>query len=212
MAFLPNGSHSHLSKTRPTEETLAASANGRPELLPSATSLDIRPEIDLLTLAHARSPASLVLGTRASALALAQTYLVQATLASLFPKQAKEFSVVSMSTAGDKNQSQALYLMGGKALWTQELEVALMEGGVDLIVHSLKDVPTTLPDGCELGAILDREDPRDCLVVKAGTSYKTLTDLPDGSVVGTSSVRRVAQLRRAFPRLLFADVVRPVAY
>lgn len=86
--------------------------------------------------------------------------------------------------------------------------MALLEGGVDAIVHSLKDVPTELPPGCELGAIIEREDPSDALVVKQGLPYKCLEDMPDGSVIGTSSVRRVAQLRRAFPKLRFADVVR----
>lgn len=113
-----------------------------------------------------------------------------------------------MSTAGDKNQSQALYLLGGKALWTKELEVALQDGTVDILVHSLKDVPTTLPSGFQLGAILEREDPADSLVVKQGKPWKSLDDLPDGSVVGTSSVRRVAQLKRKFPKLQFSDVVR----
>lgn len=112
--------------------------------------------------------------------------------------------------AGDINQSQPLYLLGGKALWTKELEVAMLDGGVDAIVHSLKDVPTSFPPGCELGAVLVREDPSDALVVKAGSSYRCLEDMPDGSIIGTSSVRRVAQLRRRFPRLKFADVVRTV--
>lgn len=111
-----------------------------------------------------------------------------------------------MTTEGDKNQSQALYLLGGKALWTKELEVALKENVVDMLVHSLKDVPTTLPPGCEIGAILERENPVDSLVVKQGLSYKNLEDLPEGSVVGTSSVRRVAQLRKSFPGLVFLDV------
>jgi hydroxymethylbilane synthase len=141
-------------------------------------------------------------------LALAQAYLIQAALASVKPSH--HFHVSPMSTAGDKNQSTALYLLGGKSYWTKELEVALLEGAIDLIVHSLKDVPTSLPDGLELGAITKREDPRDCLVVKQGLKYRSLKDLPDGSVVGTSSVRRVAQLRRAYPKLLFADVVRCV--
>ena len=114
-----------------------------------------------------------------------------------------------MSTAGDKNQSQALYLLGGKALWTKELEVALKEKEVDLLIHSLKDVPTTLPEGCALGAILEREDPVDSLVVKSGKPWKRLEDLPEGSVVGTSSVRRVAQLKRKYPHFKFLDVVRP---
>jgi hydroxymethylbilane synthase len=117
-----------------------------------------------------------------------------------------------MSTEGDKNQSQALYVLGGKSLWTKELEVALLEQDVDILVHSLKDVPTVLPDGCELGAILKREDPADSLVVKKDLPYKTLQDLPDGSVVGTSSVRRVAQLKRQFPRLVFKDVVCSICY
>lgn len=83
-----------------------------------------------------------------------------------------------------------------------------MEGAVDAIVHSLKDVPTTFPDGCELGAILEREDPTDALVMKAGSSYTSLDQIPNGSVIGTSSVRRVAQLRKMYPELKFADVVR----
>jgi len=111
-----------------------------------------------------------------------------------------------MATAGDKNQSQALYLLGGKALWTKELEVALKEHHVDMLIHSLKDVPTTLPNGCILGAILEREDPVDSLVVKRGEKWKTVEDLPAGSVVGTSSVRRVAQLKRKFAQLKFLDV------
>jgi len=112
-----------------------------------------------------------------------------------------------MSTSGDKNQSQALYLLGGKALWTKELEVALKDGEVDMLVHSLKDVPTSLPDGCIIAAILEREDPVDSLVVRKGETWKILAELPAGSVVGTSSVRRVAQLKRNYPHLKFSDVV-----
>lgn len=157
------------------------------------------------------SPRNFVLASRASQLAQIQTNIV---LASLQNQQQGDdqgrstFSTSFMSTAGDKNQSQALYLLGGKALWTKELEVALKDGTVDMLVHSLKDVPTTLPSGCLLGAILEREDPADSLVVKQGKPWKSLDDLPDGSVVGTSSVRRVAQLKRKFPKLQFLDVVR----
>jgi hydroxymethylbilane synthase len=112
-----------------------------------------------------------------------------------------------MSTAGDLNKVTPLYQFDAKALWTRELEVALLEGEIDMIVHSLKDMPTTLPEGCALGAITQREDPRDTAVFKAGLEHcKTLDDLPEGSVVGTSSVRRIAQLRRAYPHLQFADV------
>ena len=153
----------------------------------------------------ASSSRNFVLASRASQLAQVQTNIARDALVVAYPS--KSFSTSFMSTEGDKNQSQALYLVGGKALWTKELEVALKENAVDMLVHSLKDVPTTLPEGCLLGAILQREDPVDCLVVKEGLSYKSLDDLPPGSTVGTSSVRRVAQLRRAYPSLNFIDVV-----
>ena len=107
---------------------------------------------------------------------------------------------------GDLNKVTPLYQFDAKALWTRELEVALLEGEIDMIVHSLKDMPTTLPEGCALGAITEREDPRDAVVMKSSLEYKSLDELPEGSVVGTSSVRRIAQLRRAYPHLHFADV------
>jgi hydroxymethylbilane synthase len=156
------------------------------------------------------SPRTFTLASRASQLAQIQTNIVVAELESHFPSATEaspRFATSFMSTAGDRNQSQALYLLGGKALWTKDLEVALKEGSVDMLVHSFKDVPTVLPDGCVIGAILEREDPVDSLVVKAGKDWKSLEDLPVGSVVGTSSVRRVAQLRRNFPELKFLDVV-----
>jgi len=106
-----------------------------------------------------------------------------------------------------------LYLLSGssantpaKSLWTEELETALMKGEVDMIVHSLKDVPTQLPEECEIGAILEREDPRDALIVKQGLPYKSLEEMPEGSVIGTSSVRRIAQLRKTYPGLKVMDV------
>lgn len=158
------------------------------------------------------SPArTFVLASRASQLAQIQTNIVLGSLQALHPPtddpSVPKFSTSFMSTAGDKNQSQALYLLGGKALWTKELEVALKEDQVDMLVHSLKDVPTTLPEGCVIGAILEREDPVDSLVMKKGVQWKTLDDLPIGSAVGTSSVRRVAQLKRLYPGLKFLDVV-----
>ncbi|KAH9043808.1 hypothetical protein EDB85DRAFT_2130730 [Lactarius pseudohatsudake] len=129
----------------------------------------------------------IVLASRSSQLAQIQTNIVLDTLKSAFPDRA--FGTAFMSTQGDKNQSQALYLLGGKSLWTKELEVALLEGEVDMLVHSLKD-------GCALGAILEREHGEDSLVVKkgytnGGKTVHTLDDLPVGAVVGTSSVRRV---------------------
>ena len=156
-------------------------------------------------------PRQFTLASRASQLAQVQTNSVVAALQDAFPASDPNnptFSASFMATAGDKNQSQALYLIGGKALWTKELEVALKAGHVDMLVHCLKDVSTTLPEGCALGAILEREDPVDSLVVKQGETWKTLDELPPGSTIGTSSVRRVAQLKRGYPHLKFLDVVR----
>lgn len=159
-----------------------------------------------------------ILASRTSQLAKIQTSLVLAALQTVYPpsngqisqssapSESPTFDTFFMSTAGDKNQSQALYLLGGKALWTKELEVALKENQVDMLIHSLKDVPTLLPDGCVIGAILEREDPVDSLVVKKGAVWRTLEDLPPGSTVGTSSVRRVAQLKRNYSNLKFLDV------
>lgn len=146
----------------------------------------------------------LVIGSRASKLAQIQTESVEAALRAAHPSQ--PFEIRLMTTEADRNQSQALYLMGGKALWTKDLEVGLLDGSIDLIVHCLKDMPTSLPEGCKIGAILEKEDPRDCLVVKQGLGYKSLEEMPNGSVIGTSSVRRVALLKRSFPHLTFRDV------
>ncbi|PSK76525.1 porphobilinogen deaminase [Candidozyma auris] len=120
-------------------------------------------------------------------------------------------SVLALSTLGDKIQNRPLYSFGGKSLWTKELEILLLEAvdeypKLDLIVHSLKDMPTNLPDEFELGCILEREDPRDALIMKSGSSYKSLDDLPHGAVVGTSSIRRSAQLLKNYPHLRFQDV------
>ena len=151
------------------------------------------------------------LASRGSQLAQIQTNIVLDACEQLSSSSNHEskhsFKTSFMATGGDKNQSQALYLLGGKALWTKELEVALKEYHVDLLVHSLKDVPTALPEGCVIAAVLKREDPVDSLVVKQGENWRSLEDLPSGSVVGTSSVRRVAQLKRSYPHLNFLDVV-----
>ncbi|KAI0296678.1 porphobilinogen deaminase, dipyromethane cofactor binding domain-containing protein [Russula brevipes] len=159
-------------------------------------------------------PRHIVLASRASQLAQVQTRIVLSALQRAFPDRA--FGTSFMSTQGDKDLSRALYLLGGKSLWTKELEVALLAGEVDMLVHSLKDVPTALPEGCALGAILEREHGEDSLVVKSGYSVgdggggpvRSLDDLPDGAVIGTSSVRRVAQLKRRYPGLVFKDVTR----
>lgn len=155
-----------------------------------------------------------VVASRSSKLAQVQTNLVISSLDALYashPADSRpQFESNFMSTElGDRNKSDPLYLLGAKAIWTKDLETALLNGEVDMLVHSFKDVPTTLPQGCTIGAVSERSDPVDALVIKAGKQdvWKTLDDLPSGSVVGTSSVRRVAQLTRQYPKLQFLDVV-----
>lgn len=146
------------------------------------------------------------IGTRQSLLARVQTDEVVKALKQVWPGH--EFEVHAMSTTGDNNQKTALHKFNEKALWTQELEVLLQSGELDLIVHSLKDMPTQLPVDLDLGCVTKRADPRDALCIKPSLREKVkgLADLPDGAVVGTSSLRRIAQLRSQFPKLKYADV------
>ncbi|KAF3185583.1 porphobilinogen deaminase [Orbilia oligospora] len=139
------------------------------------------------------------IGTRSSRLAMIQTNMVRDALVALNPTAT--FEITSMKTMGDKDKVTALHSFGAKSLWTLELEALLLEKEVDLIVHSLKDMPTQLPPGCIIGSILEREDPRDALIMKAGSPHKSLDDLPPGSVIGTSSVRRGAQILKRYPHL-----------
>ncbi|KAK3326577.1 porphobilinogen deaminase, dipyromethane cofactor binding domain-containing protein [Apodospora peruviana] len=145
------------------------------------------------------------IGTRRSALALKQVELVIADLQKTHPNA--RFEVCAMATLGDRDKVTALPEMG-KGIWTSELEAQLVNREVDFIVHCLKDMPTSLPAGCVLGCVTKREDPRDVVIFSKhhGSKYAKLADLPDGSVVGTSSVRRAAQLRRHYPGLVFKDV------
>lgn len=111
-----------------------------------------------------------------------------------------------MSTKGDEMLDKPLPEIGEKALFTHALEVALEEGRVDFVVHSLKDLPTALPDGMALGAIMEREDPRDAVVMSKRLSNESLETLKKGSVIGTSSRRRSAQLSRNMPHLKVKDI------
>ena len=140
------------------------------------------------------------LGTRGSALALAQVHEVRARLAEAHGEFAPEDAVeiVVIKTTGDTVQDRALAEIGGKGLFTKEIEDALLEGRVDAAVHSMKDVPTWLPEGLGLAAILPREDPRDALFSAKGDS---LAALPAGAVVGTASLRRQAQILLVRPDL-----------
>ncbi|XP_059873798.1 porphobilinogen deaminase isoform X3 [Delphinus delphis] len=145
-------------------------------------------------------------GTRKSQVSLAriQTDSVVATLKALYP--GLQFEIIAMSTTGDKILDTALSKIGEKSLFTKELEHALERNEVDLVVHSLKDLPTVLPPGFTIGAICKRESPYDAVVFHPKFVGKTLETLPEKSVVGTSSLRRAAQLQRKFPHLEFKSI------
>jgi hydroxymethylbilane synthase len=121
---------------------------------------------------------------------------VQQRLRSLYP--ACQVDILGMTTEGDRVLDRALNEIGGKGLFTKELELALLDGRADLAVHSLKDVPMDLPEGFALACVMKREDPRDAFV---SARYGSLSELPAGARVGTSSLRRAAQLRARFPAL-----------
>jgi hydroxymethylbilane synthase len=111
-----------------------------------------------------------------------------------------------MSTQGDKILDVALAKIGDKGLFTKELEVGMLDRSIDLAVHSLKDLPTNLPEGLILGCVTERVNPADALVVNSQNQDYQLDNLPEGSVIGTSSLRRLAQLRHHYPHLTFKDV------
>ncbi len=126
---------------------------------------------------------------------------VKAQLLLLYPHC--NIEILGMTTRGDQILDRSLSKVGGKGLFVKELEVAMADGLADLAVHSLKDVPMDLPPGFELAAVLEREDPRDAFV---SNEYASLDELPDGAVVGTSSLRRQALIAARFPKL----VIRPL--
>ncbi len=144
--------------------------------------------------------ARLVVGTRGSPLALRQTELAVAALRRADPELAAADAVEIrvIRTSGDRFLDRPLAELGGKGLFTKEIEEALSEGVIDLAVHSMKDVPTALPAGLVIGAVLPREDVRDVLLTRDGVD---LADLPPGAVVGTASLRRAAQVRAHRPDL-----------
>jgi len=150
------------------------------------------------------SPRTIRLGSRKSQLAMIQTEWVKGQLQKHHPQC--NFEIHSMSTKGDKILDVALAKIGDKALFTKELETGMLNNETDLAVHSLKDLPTNLPEGLVLGCITEREDPSDALIVREQHGDKGLGDLPDGAAIGTSSLRRQAQLRHHFPHLTFKDI------
>ena len=138
----------------------------------------------------------LKIGTRGSALALAQANETRARLMAAHGLPEQAFAIVPISTSGDRIQDRPLSEAGGKGLFTKELEDALLDGRIDIAVHSSKDMPTFLPDGLALIAFLERADPRDAFI---GRTAPTLEELPEGAVVGSSSLRRQALIRRLRP-------------
>ena len=140
------------------------------------------------------SVSKIIIATRESRLALWQAEHVQALLTT----QGHQVSLLGMTTRGDQILDRSLSKVGGKGLFVKELEIALEEGRADLAVHSLKDVPMDLPEGFSLACVMEREDPRDALV---SPKYASLDQLPQGAIVGTSSLRRVVLLRALRPDL-----------
>ncbi len=138
------------------------------------------------------------LGTRGSPLAMAQAHEVRGKLMAAHGFGEDEVEIVIIKTIGDQILDRALAEVGGKGLFTKEIETALLEGEIDLAVHSMKDMPTVLPDGLIISTMLEREDTRDAFI---STRAKTPRDLPPGAVVGTASLRRQAQLKHMRPDL-----------
>lgn len=142
------------------------------------------------------SPQKLVIASRESALAMWQAKHIQARLQALYPSC--DVQILGMTTTGDQILDKPLASIGGKGLFIKELENALLDGSADLAVHSMKDVPMNMPDGFMLAATGERENPHDAFV---SNDYNSLADLPIGSIVGTSSLRRQSQIQARFPHL-----------
>jgi hydroxymethylbilane synthase len=138
------------------------------------------------------------IGTRGSPLALAQAREACRRLAQAHGLPESAFEIVAITTSGDRIQNRPLSEVGGKGLFTKEIEEALLSGTIDLAVHSAKDMPTILPDGFMIAAYPPREDVRDAFI---STRHATLEALPQGAIVGTSSLRRQAQVLRRHPHL-----------
>lgn len=141
---------------------------------------------------------TLKIGTRGSALALAQARETRDRLIKAHGLREDDIEIVVISTSGDRIQDRPLAEVGGKGLFTLEIEQQLADGRIDLAVHSSKDMPTILPQDLHLSIFLEREDPRDAFI---GREVKTLLDLPIGATVGSASLRRQALIQRARPDL-----------
>lgn len=156
-----------------------------------------------VALASAEAPpktSTLKIGTRGSPLAMAQAYLTKQLLQAEFSELKEEgaLEIVIIKTTGDKILNQPLADIGGKGLFTKEIDDALMDGRIDIAVHSMKDVPTYLPDGMLVSCNLEREDVRDAFI---SPTASCLADLPEGAIVGSASLRRQAQILHKYPHL-----------
>ena len=141
------------------------------------------------------------LATRESALAMWQANFVKDALEAAH--RDLEVEIVGMTTLGDRNKHSPLSKIGGKGVFVKELEVGLLENRVDIAVHSMKDVPSELPEGLQITAICEREDPRDAFV---SVNFQRLDDLPEGARIGSSSLRRRIQLQQKYPRYRFIEL------
>jgi hydroxymethylbilane synthase len=143
----------------------------------------------------------LKIATRKSPLALWQAEFVKSKLASLYPDL--KIELVKMTTQGDQILNSPLSKIGGKSLFIKELEIGMNEGRADIAVHSMKDVPYELPQGFEIGAILERENPFDAFV---SNDYNSISDLPNGAKLGSCSLRRIVQIKAIRPDLEILDL------
>lgn len=141
------------------------------------------------------------IATRTSPLAMWQAEHVARRLQEIHP--GLQIEMVGMVTRGDKILDSPLSKIGGKGLFVKELELGMLEGSADIAVHSMKDVPMEFPEGLHLPIIMEREDPRDAFV---SNKYSNLDELPEGAVVGTSSLRRQTQIRARYPHLQIKDL------
>ncbi len=143
------------------------------------------------------------LGTRGSPLALAQAHMVRGALAAAHGFEPERIEIEVIRTSGDRIQDRPLAEVGGKGLFTKEIEEALAAGAIDLAVHSSKDMPTVLPPGLMLSAFMEREDPRDAFISRKA---KSIAELPRGATVGTASLRRQAMMKRQRPDLVIVPL------
>ncbi len=152
---------------------------------------------------------TVAVGCRNSALALVQARAIVSALTEAGGPSSPAFEVVTGSVAGDADKQSPFLLLSkqsggsdvGKSLWTNDLEKKLVAGEVQCLVHCLKDMPTTLPPNCVLASIPEREDPTDAVVMRSDSKFTSIDQLPPGSVVGSSSSRRRALIRRNWPHL-----------